>query len=110
MYVLTEDALVLCNHQTGRVGLVATQALVTIDGRKVLVATDPESRPVSGCPIAAPLKLCTTTLAVQRGYSSLVTIDGRAVCLDTVTGLTDGTPPARYEVRDAGQALVKEVG
>jgi hypothetical protein len=33
------------------------------------------------------------------------------VCLDTVTGLTDGTPPGivTYKVRHAGQALVSEM-
>jgi hypothetical protein len=41
-----------------------------------------------------------------------VRIDGRRVCLDTVTGLTDGTPPGtiKYEVRSPGQDLVSEAG
>jgi hypothetical protein len=39
-----------------------------------------------------------------------VRIDGCAVCLDTVTGLTDGTPPGivTYKVRSPGQTLVTE--
>ena len=52
------------------------------------------------------------TLKVVAGYSTLVKIDGHAVCLDTVTGMTDGTPPGvvQYQVRAAGQQLVGSTG
>ncbi len=47
---------------------------------------------------------------MQQGYSEWLRIGGKRVCLDTVTGLTDGTPPGtvKYEVRDPGQRLVEE--
>ena len=89
-----------------------TQGLVTIGHRPVLVATDPESRPIVGCPTVGPsIKPCTSTLPVQQGYSTFIRIQGRAVCLDTVTGLTDGTPPGtvKYKVRSSGQQFVSEV-
>jgi hypothetical protein len=37
-------------------------------------------------------------------------IAGRRVCLETVTGLTDGTPPGtvKYLVRDPGQGFVQD--
>jgi hypothetical protein len=111
MRVLTEDALLVCNHELGTVRIVATQDLVTVQGRRVLVETDPESRPIVGCPnVGATIKPCQQTLRVQTGYSSLVRISGRRVCLDTVTGLTDGTPPGtvQYKVRQPGQDLVSE--
>jgi len=56
------------------------------------------------------MKPCLTTLAVRDGYSNLVRIDQHRVCLDTVTGLTDGTPPGIvvYTVRDPGQPFVTE--
>jgi hypothetical protein len=46
----------------------------------------------------------------MEGYSSFVRINGRAVCLDTVTGFTDGTPPGvvKYIVRHPGQKFVNE--
>jgi hypothetical protein len=109
---MTEDASVVCTHQLGDVRNQPSQSLVTVDGRKVLVETDPEGRSVSLCPnINVTMKPCTTTLVVQVGYSQLVKVDGRAVCLDTVSGLTDGTPPGivRYIVRDPGQRLVAAV-
>jgi hypothetical protein len=113
MRVLTVDALVVCAHELGKVGLVPSQSWVTVEGRPVLVRPDPEARPITGCPNIGPtIKPCTTTLVVKVGYSSLVRIDGRPVCLDTVRGLTDGTPPGvvEYKVNTPGQRLVTEAG
>lgn len=111
MKVLTEDAVLICNHVLGTVGIRATQDLVTVEGRRVLVKDDPESRPIAMCPnVGATIKPCQRTLAVQQGYSDLVRIEELRVCLDTVTGLTDGTPPGtvHYRVRLPGQELVSE--
>jgi hypothetical protein len=107
--LLTEDAVIVCKHELGRVGIVTSQGLVTIGARRVLVETDPQGRLIVGCPnIGATIKPCTMTLAVQGGYSNLLRVNGRRVCLDTVVGLTDGTPPGmvKYEVRQPGQGLV----
>lgn len=112
MYLLTEDALLVCKHELGQVANTTSQSLVTIHRRKVLVDSNPEGRPITGCPnIGATIKPCTTTLKVTAGYSSLIRINGRRVCLDTVVGLTDGTPPGlvEYKVRHSGQNLVTEV-
>jgi hypothetical protein len=111
MFFLTEDAVLVCKHELGRVQIVATQGLVTICGRKVLVENDPERRSISGCPnYGATIKPCANTLAVKVGYSDLIRIGGKRVCLDTVTGLTDGTPPGivDYKVREPGQDIVSE--
>lgn len=109
MRVLTLDAVLPCRHASGLVKLVPSQDWVTIEGRAVLLRPDPEGRPIAGCPnVGATIKPCTTTLPVEQGYSSLVRVDGRPVCLDAVVGLTDGTPPGtvKYEVRSAGQGFV----
>jgi hypothetical protein len=108
---LTEDAVVVCRHELGTVGIKPTQDLVTIAQRKVLVHPDPESRPIAGCPnIGVTIKPCQSTLRVEVGYSDFLRIAGRRVCLDTVTGLTDGTPPGivKYRVRTPGQEFVTE--
>ena len=113
MRLLSEDAVLICNHVLGTVGIDATQTLVRVNGRRVLVETDPEGRPISSCPnVGATIKPCQLTLRVQAGYSGLLRIDGKRVCLDTVDGLTDGTPPGtvHYRVRDPGQDLVSEAG
>ncbi len=111
MKLLTEDAKLICKHVNGRVHIRATQNLVTIEQRRVLVDDDPEKRPISGCPNIGPtIKPCQLTLKVKRGYSSWISIEGRSICLDTVTGLTDGTPPGTvdYVVSNPGQWLVTE--
>ncbi|RPI66332.1 MAG: hypothetical protein EHM38_10280 [Geobacteraceae bacterium] len=112
MHILTEDGLVVCSHELGIVKIEPGQTLVTIEGRKVLVEIDPQGRPISGCPMVGPgIKACLTTLAVKEGYSDLMRIDGKRICLDTVTGLTDGTPPGtvKYKVNKPGQNLVEEI-
>ncbi len=104
--VLTEDALLLCKHVTGRVSLAASQRWVTVESRAVLVATDPEGRAIDHCTWAGPgVKPCQLTLKVTAGYSSFVFIDGAAACLDTVTGLTESLPPVTYSVKNPGQRL-----
>ena len=111
MLLMTLDAVVVCTHKVGHVSLIATQQWVTVHERPVLVSVDPENRPISGCPNTGPgIKPCTLTLQVQQGYSTLMKIDGHRVCLDTVRGFTDGTPPGavEYEVRAAGQPFVSE--
>jgi hypothetical protein len=94
----------------GRVRQAVRQSLVRIDGQRVLVDDDPEHRPIKGCPNTSPLVgilPCRSTQDVQAGYSGLLRIHGHRVCLDPVTGRTDGVPPIfRYLVRDPGQRLV----
>ncbi len=113
MYILTEDALLVCKHELGTVSIKATQDLVTIEKRRMLVENDPEGRSIARCPnVGATIKPCQKTLKVKQGYSDFICIDGKRVCLDTVTGLTDGTPPGtvQYKVRKPGQDLVSEAG
>ena len=111
MLLLNEDAVLVCKHELGHVSIEAIQNLVTIGGRRVLVEPNPEHRGISRCPnYGITVKPCTRTLAVERGYSKLLRIQGKRVCLDTVKGLTDGTPPGivEYKVRSAGQEFVFE--
>ncbi|MGO9270168.1 MAG: hypothetical protein ACLQOO_07935 [Terriglobia bacterium] len=111
MLWLTEDAVLVCKHEMGKVRLAPIQKLVAIEGRRVLVENDPEVRPIAGCPnVGATIKPCLHTLKATAGYSDFLRIDGRKVCLETVTGLTDGTPPGvvKYKVRTPGQSFVFE--
>lgn len=111
MKLLTEQAVLVCDHENGIVSVAASQDWVTIEGLAVLVDDDPENRPIAGCPnTAAMIKPCTSTLKVKQGYSDFVQIGGKAVCLDTVTGLTDGTPPGvvDYKVKSPGQDWVEQ--
>jgi hypothetical protein len=113
---ITEDATLICKH-TGKVQNQPSQDWVTIDGRKVLIESDPEGRSIRKCPnIGASDKPCNTTLKVQKGYSEFIFVrigeSRHSVCLDTITGLTDGTLPGtvHYIVTDPGQPFVTEGG
>jgi hypothetical protein len=109
--LLTQDAQLICEHLVGHVDIAPSQSLVTVAQRALLVEKDPEARKISGCPhIGAGIKPCLLTLPVRVGYSTWVRVEGRRVCLDTVVGLTDGTPPGivEYKVRAPGQDFVAE--
>jgi hypothetical protein len=108
MLILTEDAKLVCKHELGVVSIAATQNFVTINQRRMLVETNPESRKITGCPLTVPFKPCLTTLKVRKGYSTFVRVAGDRVCLDSVVGLTDGTPPGtvEYIVSTPGQKFV----
>ena len=113
MKLLTEDALLTCDHMTGKVAIAATQNIVTIAHRCVLVENDPEHRSISGCDNrGVNIFPCSNTVNVNQGYSDLIRIEGHRVCLDTIVGLTDGTLPGtvHYRVRSPGQTLVSEGG
>ena len=108
MFLLTEDALLVCKHELGKVDIKPTQKFVTINQRLILVENNPEARKIAGCPLTFPFKPCLTTLKVRKGYSEFIRIADKAVCLDSVIGLTDGTPPGTvdYIVRKPGQEFV----
>ena len=99
---LTEDALLVCDHELGHVKNDPTHDLVTVGRRRVLVDHDPESRPIQGCPnIGATIKPCTNTLKVDVGYSEFIKVQGRRVCLDTVSGFR--TRRSRYPRRSSAR-------
>jgi hypothetical protein len=106
---LTEDAVVVCTHELGRVAVDPSQALLTIVGRRVLVEGDPVGRAITGCPnVGATIRPCLNTIDVATGLTEHVRVEGRRLCLATLSGATDGTPPGvtSYRVREPGQAVV----
>jgi hypothetical protein len=109
MNILTEDASLVCIHPGGSVVLKQRQSWVTIEKRRVLVASDPEGCTIRSCSnVVTPMVPCTMTLAVMTGYSMFVRVDGNPMCLDSVTGLTNGTlqGTVRYSVADPGQGFI----
>lgn len=108
---LTDQADIRCTHRLGHSGQQASQTLVRVEGKPVLVDPDPQGRSISGCPnVGATIVPCRNTLRIQQGLSTFVRIDGSAVVRADLVGLTDGTPPgaAHYQVLSPGQRLVGE--
>ena len=110
MLILTNKAVVVCKHETGLVTNQNSQDFVRINYMPILVSPDPVGKSIAGCPVVSPIgKPCLTTLKVQKGYSDFIRVNGRKVCLDTITGFTDGTPPGvvKYKVNATGQNFVR---
>ena len=110
MKLLNEGAKLVCKHN-GKVENVISHRLVTISKLPVLVEIDPEGRTISRCPNIGPgVRACMHTRVVKEGYSNLLRIEGHRVCLDTVWGFTDGTPPefVKYLVSEPGQEFVSQ--
>lgn len=108
---LTVDADIRCAHKLGRAATTAGEDFVFLAGKRVLTGPDPVGRSIGGCPNVGPtVKPCTTTLAVQVGWSGFVNIGGRPVVRADLTGMTDGTPQGAvaYRVEHPGQTLVRE--
>lgn len=109
MKILTEKALLTCDHATGVVSNLPSQSLVRINGGHCLIGMDPALKPITGCSnISTTIKPCTSTLNVESGNSELVFINRIPVNMDTICGGTDGTPPGitKYRVKNPGQTLV----
>jgi len=105
---IVETCVQRCGHD-GLVGNAASQRWVRVMRTPVLVQNDPEGRGIAMCPnYGVNILPCTQTLAVHTGYSTFVRIGGQPVCLESVTGYTNGTPPGAvmYTVRQPGQTLV----
>jgi hypothetical protein len=109
--LLTDKAVLVCNHETGIVTNRPSQSLVTIEGSRILIEDDPEHRPIKGCTMTVlpTIKPCSITLKVKHGYSDLLRIDGHRVCLQSIIGLTDWAgADVNYKVRTPGQNFVAE--
>jgi hypothetical protein len=112
MKLLTEDAVLRCDHHAGVVKVHVTQDFVTVNGRRVLVEPNPEACRIDGCTnLGLGIKPCQLTFKVREGYSDFLRIGKTPICLDTVQGLTDGTPPGvvHYTVDDPGQQWVDQI-
>ncbi len=76
MKLLTEKAWLRCKHGMSKVDIHAGQDLVFALGSPLLVARDPEQRPIALCPLAPPMKTCTLTVNEEKGYSDLLQVEG----------------------------------
>lgn len=110
---LTVDSVIKCGHR-GTVVNVPSQEWVRVvrpgGPRPVLVDDDPQGRTIRGCPNSGPnIKKCGRTLKVTAGYSTWLRVDGAAVVLSHLDGLTDGSPPGavHYRVTDPRQDFLR---
>ncbi|MFE5720440.1 hypothetical protein [Streptomyces erythrochromogenes] len=107
--VLNARASIGCGHG-GTVQLSAGQSTFTAGGAAVLVAGDLDGGPVSGCltvPTPGGTVKCTAVVSVAGGTAATLTVGGRPVLLDTVSGQTNGNPPGVLVVTAPGQTKLR---
>ena len=107
--ILNNVGVVICPHG-GRVTLIPRQFGVLAQTGYVICEGDLTGAPIVGCrkPFAIGSAPCRTVVEVLPGSTSpIVAVGGQPVCLETLTGLTDGVPPATVEVAFPGQLAVE---
>jgi len=107
--IVTANAQITCAHG-GRVTLMPRQFVAQIAGGYILCEGDLAGAPIIGCPVppSPGSKPCTTVVSTLPGSTSLTTsVQHRPVYVATLSGLTDGVPPAPLMVISPGQALVQ---
>jgi hypothetical protein len=105
--LLTTNATIMCPHG-GRVVITPKQAQVSADGALLLCEPDLVGTPIVGCaqPPSPGTKPCTLVVSTLPGSSSpTITVAGRPVYLDTLTGMTDGVPPGILMVVNSGSMV-----
>ena len=108
-FVLTTASQLICPH-SGTLVLTAARRLLTVDGQPVIVESDLRAAtftPGSCKNVGGNLTPCTNISSVTAGLSSMLSVGGEAVTLDTVQGLTNSTPPAPFQVVTAGQTKLE---
>jgi hypothetical protein len=107
--IVTSNANIICAHG-GQVTLIPKQQQVTIQGGAVLCEPDLAGAPIVGCtlPPSPGSKPCTTVVSTFPGSTSLkVKVGGRPAFVATLSGITDGVPPAPITVISPGQTSVQ---
>jgi hypothetical protein len=107
--ILNSAGVVVCPH-AGRVTLIPRQLNVLAQTGYVMREADVVGAPIVGCrkPFALGSAPCRTVVVVFPGSTSIVvSVGGQPVCLETLTGLTDGVPPATVVVAFPGQIAVE---
>src|SRR3954453_3530532 len=107
--VVTSNATIMCVHG-GQVTLIPKQTQVMIQGGAVLCEGDLVGAPIVGCaqPPSPGTKPCTLVVSTLPGGSSLKAMAaGRPIHVQTLSGITDGVPPAPILVTSPGQTTVQ---
>ena len=102
--VVTAASTLLCPHGAPLV-ITPSQELLAVDGQSVLVSADLRAAAILACQnIGAGLTPCTKVQSVDGGLAAHLKVGDDQVVLETVVGLTDGTPQPPLP-----QRLVSEV-
>jgi hypothetical protein len=113
--VLTTSSSVSCDHppQPGGGAVVlggAVRGVLTIKGATVLSGSLANAPVDAGCAQKGPNQVPCATIAEQfaASTSTVLSVEGEPVLLDTAQGLTaQGAPDRSWSVKDAGHDLLR---
>ncbi|AIE86497.1 hypothetical protein [Fimbriimonas ginsengisoli] len=112
-YVLTVNSTVQCAH--GAKIALTSDAKLSVGGAKVLLLAGIQGATVNGCTNPTDpntSSLTCATVATATGTATKLTVGGKPVVLDSLSGTTNGTPPpsgASISVADVGHQKLKAV-
>lgn len=106
--VLNADASIGCGHG-GTVRIAPGRRTFTAGGAPVLTVGDLEGKPISGCTqvTGGGTVQCTAVVSVTGGAATTLTAGGRPALLETVSGVTNGSPPGALTVLTPGQTILR---
>jgi hypothetical protein len=107
--ILNSNAIIMCDHG-GMVELIPKQFQVSIEGGFVLCDPDLVGAPITGCsqPATSYTAPCTLVVETLPGSSSPnIIVAGRPAYIETLTGVTNGSPPGTISVVFPGQAIAE---
>ena len=105
--VLSADAQIACPHQ-GPITAVATQAVLKVKGRPVLLADDVKGAAVV-CPNKPPAPVCSVTIATLSPavVSTVLKVDGKPVALDSGVDPANTTSAGPFTIDKPGQNVLR---
>jgi hypothetical protein len=108
--VLTTGSTVTCTHG-GKVATGST-AKLKVNGLPVLLAAGVSERAVTTCPVVDDPNTSTTkcrkVATILKAPAAKLKVGGQAVILDTLTGMTNGTPPPPPLGAELGTAVANQ--
>lgn len=106
--VLTENGEVKCGHQ-GKASVSGAPKL-KVNGASVLLMEGVKSKSIDGCKTpddtSKSTKPCKTVVSAT-GEATKLKVNGQGVLLDSLKGITDGTPTPTLLSAQAGQTKLQ---
>ena len=107
--IVTVNATIMCVHG-GQVILTPRQTQLIVQGGPVLCEPDLAGCPIVGCaqPPSPGSKPCTLVVSTLPGSSTpRLTVQGRPVYWQPLSGITDGVPPGTIMCVNPGQTVLQ---
>lgn len=103
--VMTKGGSISCAH--GGTVTLNSSAKLKVNGSSVLLEDQVSSFSISGCGQTSSSSVPCATFASFTGAAQKLKVGGKAVLLDTFSGVTNGKPDSSTAPASAGQSKLK---